>query len=122
MPNASSPASKQAGHPSSRPGRALRVFSGCRQASSLGEPNPQRPSFLVPSGAGASWSGEKDWGRGRVGVATLNNGFLMDLGKLCWVSGGLQKLKHLLRAGQGDGKRRGVESLLIEEEGVSRPP
>lgn len=51
-------------------------------------------------------------------MAALNHGFLMDLEKLCCVSGGLSQPNPLLGAGCGEGKTGGAESLLIQEEGI----
>lgn len=68
----------------------------------------QTSSFLIRdlSGQGRG-NGEE------VGAAALNNGFLMDLEKLCCVSGGLLKPYHLLGAGHGKGKSGGTAHLLI---------
>lgn len=82
-------------------------------ASGLFPSGNQTPTFLIRdlSGQGKG-TGEE------VGAAALKNGFLMDLEKLCCVSGGLQKPNHLLGAGDSEGKTREAESLLMKEEGT----
>lgn len=68
------------------------------------------PSFLIRGSPDLRGQG-RGFGE-EAGVATLNDGFLLGLGELCCVSGGLPKPNCLPRAGQ-PGRRedgRGGES------------